>query len=365
MDDDIIKEQGLRDIYYNPKTGFQTPEKLYLRAISDGLKVTRSQVKKWINEQDTYTRYRQVFRKHKFRQTFVQTLGEQLQMDLVDMTKYDDKNKGYRWILTSIEILSRYAFTVPVHRKNARAMEDAVSKCLEQFRDRFGKYPKFVQFDQGTEFYNKDVKTLLNKHNIEFFSTYSDKKAAVVERFNRTLKAIMWKYFYSASTYRWLDVLQDLTDNYNSSVNRSIKTTPDSVNDSNRTEVWQTLFSQDLGKPSEPKFAVGESVRISKYKSVFTKGYEANFTEELFTVTEVYHGHPNTYTIEDSAGESIIGRFYEQELYSAEGREPDFRIGKVLRRRTMKGKKMALIKWLGYDDKFNSWIPAGDIKSLT
>ena len=85
-----------------------------------------------------------------------------------------------------------------------------------------------------------------------------------MERFNRTLKALMWKYFYSASTYEWLDVLQDLTDNYNSSVNRSIKTTPDSVNDSNWTEVWQTLFSQDLGKPSEPKFAVGESVRISK-----------------------------------------------------------------------------------------------------
>ena len=80
------------------------------------------------------------------------------------------------------------------------------------------------------------------------------------------------EYFYCASTYKWLDVLQDLTDNYNSSENRSIKTTPDSVNESNRTDVWKTLFSHDLGKPSEPKFVVGESVRISKYKSVFTKG---------------------------------------------------------------------------------------------
>ncbi|CAB3977555.1 uncharacterized transposon-derived [Paramuricea clavata] len=202
-------------------------------------------------------------------------------------------------------------------------MKDAVSNCLEQFKNHFGKYPKFVQFDQGTEFYNKEVKSLLNKHNIEFFSTYSDKKAAVVERFNRTLKALMW--------------------------NGSTSTVPAYIN----------------GKPSEPKFVVGESVRISKYKSVFTKGYEANFTEELFIVTEVCLGHPNTYTIKDSAGEPIIGRFYEQELYSAEGREPNFRIEKLLRRRTVKGKKMALIKWLGYDDKFNSWIPAGDIKSLT
>ena len=60
-----------------------------------------------------------------------------------------------------------------------------------------------TQFDQGTEFYNKEVKSLLNKHNIEFFSTYSDKKAAVVERFNRTLKALMWKYFYRACAKTW------------------------------------------------------------------------------------------------------------------------------------------------------------------
>jgi hypothetical protein len=79
----------------------------------------------------------------------------------------------------------------------------------------------------------------------------------------------------------------------------------------------------------------------------------------------VYHRHPNTYTIKDSAGEPIIGRFYEQELYSAEGRQPDFKIEKVLRRKTVKGKRMAFVKWLGYGNKFNSWIPAEDIKSIT
>ena len=102
--------------------------------------------------------------------------------------------------------IHRYAFTVPVYRKNSVTMEDAVSNCLEQFKDHFGKYPKTVQFNNGTEFYNTDVKSLLNKHNIEFFSAYSDKKAAVVERFNRTLKTLMWKYFYSASTYKWLEI---------------------------------------------------------------------------------------------------------------------------------------------------------------
>ena len=168
-------------------------------------------------------------------------------------------------------------------------------------------------------------------------------------------------------TYKWLDVLQDLTDNYNSSVNRSIEVRPGSVNESNWTKVWKTLLSHALGEPPKPKFTIGESVRISKYKSVFTKGYEANFTEELFTVTKVYHGHPNTYTIGDSADEPIVGRFYKQELSSAEGRPPELRIEKLLslRRKVVKGKRMAFVKWLGYGNKFNSWIPAKDVKSLT
>jgi hypothetical protein len=79
----------------------------------------------------------------------------------------------------------------------------------------------------------------------------------------------------------------------------------------------------------------------------------------------VYHGHPNTYTIKDSAGKPIIGRFYQQELSSAEGSQPDFKIEKVLRRTTVKGKRMAFVKWLGYDNKFNSWIPAEDIRDIT
>ena len=94
-------------------------------------------------------------------------------------------------------------------------MTRAVEMLLKKFKDRFGKYPNVVQFDEGKEFYNVGVRELLKSHNVEYFSTQSDKKAAVVERFNRTLKTIMWKYFYSKGTYNWLDVLDELTKNYN------------------------------------------------------------------------------------------------------------------------------------------------------
>ncbi len=81
-------------------------------------------------------------------------------------------------------------------------MTKAVSDLLEEFKERFGKYPNMAQFDEGKEFYNVGVRDLLTKNNIEYFSTNSERKAAIVERFNRTLKTSMWKYFYSKEHIR-------------------------------------------------------------------------------------------------------------------------------------------------------------------
>ena len=106
-DKEFANEQSLRDIYYDPKTGYRSAEGLYQKAKEDGLKVSRKLVKEWLITQDTYTRFKPVIRKHKFRKTFVKNLADQMQMDLVDMGKYANKNKGYRWILTAVEVGTR------------------------------------------------------------------------------------------------------------------------------------------------------------------------------------------------------------------------------------------------------------------
>ena len=80
-------------------------------------------------------------------------------------------------------------------------MTKAVDLLLDKFKARFGKYPDVGQFDEGYEFYNVGVRDLLKSHNVNYSSTKSDKKAAIVGRFNRTLKTMMWKYFYSKGTY--------------------------------------------------------------------------------------------------------------------------------------------------------------------
>ena len=313
-DREILAEQELRAIYYDPSAGYQSAERLYQKAKERSLGVSRRAVRDWLKTQDTYTRYKSIVRKHKYRKTFVKDLADQVQLDLVDMGKYGSKNKGYRWILTAVEILSRYAFAIPVRRKDGENMTKAVGLLLESFKKRFGKYPNFVQFDEGKEFYNVGVRNLLKGHDVSYFSTQSHKKAAVVERFNRTLKGMMWKYFCSKGTYAWIGVLDELVGNYNGTKHGSTLMKPADVNSSNKDAVWVTLYGSALGELPLPKFRVIDTVRVSRYKSVFGRGYEANFTEEIFKVTRVLRGDLNVYELEDHEGEPTVGKFYEEEL---------------------------------------------------
>ena len=107
-----------------------------------------------------------------------------------------------------------------------------------------------------------------------------------------------------------------------------------------------------------PKFRIGDTVVVSKYKSISVKGYEANFTEEIFKISKVFRGDPNMYEIEDHEGEPIIGKFYEKELSAGNKKDDTYRIEKVLRKKN----GMALVKWLGYDSL--SWILVKDIKDI-
>ena len=168
----------------------------------------------------------------------------------------------------------------------------------------------------------------------------------------------MWKYFYSKGTYNWIDVLDELTKNYNNTKHGSILMKSKDVNKTNENMVWITLYGSPMGNLPLPKFRIGDTVRVSKYKSVFAKGYEANFTEEIFKVKKVLRGDPTIYELEDHEGEPIIGKFYEEELSSVNKKDDTYRIEKILKKK----KNMALVKWLGYDSR--SWVPLEDIKDI-
>ena len=176
------------------------------------------------------------------------------------------------------------------------------------------------------------------------YSTHNEGKSVVAERFIRTLKSKIYKYMTSISKNVYIDKLDDIVDKYNNTYYTTIKMKPAHVKDNTYINADKEINNKD------PKFKVGDRVRISKYKNIFAKWYMPNWSEEVFVIKKVKNTVPWAYVINYLNGEEIMGTFYEKELQKTN--QEEFRIEKVIKR---KGNKI-YVKWKGYNNSFNSWI---------
>ena len=376
-------EQFLRELYFNPKSpaSYSSISKLWKEVKSESRSVSKAEaapikykeVKEFMENIPTYQLHKPAMKKFLSRKTMVSYAFQQFQADLVDMQKFSRDNNGYNYILTVIDVFSRYAWSLPLKSKRGEDVKDLFQEVFEaghpEISDVPGKsgFPEKIQFDEGKEFYNKHLKDYLEQNNIEYFSSFSDKKAAVCERYNKSLKGKMWKYFTQKETEKWVDILPDLVYSYNHTFHSSIGMKPvDAIKEENEDVVWYNLYGTFLANDfGSPKFKVGDSVRISKYKTVFTKGYLPNYTEEVFKIKQVVYTKPFVYKLQDYQEEEITGYFYEQELsYVPNPEDIEYKIEKVLRYKTIKGKKYGLVKWKGYSEKFNEWLPVENLSKI-
>ena len=148
----------------------------------------------------------------------------------------------------------------------------------------------------------------------------------------------------SISKNVYINKLDDIVSEYNNTYHRTIKAKPVDVKDNTYIDFKREVNDKD------PKFKVGDHVRISKYKNIFAKGYTPNWFEELFVVSKIKNTVPWTYVINHLNDEEITGTFYEKELQKTNQKE--FRIEKIIKRKDNK----LYVKWKGYDNSFNSWI---------
>jgi len=285
------------------------------------------------------------------RRVITRGLHELWQADLVDMQPYAKVNRGMRYILTVIDVYSKFAWAEPIKKKTGDEMKKAFARILR----RTPAKPKLLQTDKGTEFYNAPFSQWLRTHGIRHYSTFSNTKASVVERFNRTLKERMWMRFSGEGTHRWIGMLTSLLRDYNNTKHRTIGMKPIDVKDD---RLMRTVYSRvkTVDVRDLNRFRVGDLVRVSKHKSLFQKGYEASWSTELFKISRVHLSMPVTFSLEDLRGEPIAGRFYIEELKPT--RYPDqYLVERVLRK---KG-KLRYVKWLGFDSRHNSWVHERDI----
>ena len=175
------------------------------------------------------------------------------------------------------------------------------------------------------------------------YSIHNEGKSVVTERFIRTLKSKIYKYMTSISKNVYIDKLNDIVDEYNNTYHGTIKMKPIDVKDNTYIDFEKEVNDRD------PKFVVGDHVKISKYKNIFTKGYTPNWSQEVFVVSKIKNTFPWIYVINDLNGEEIIGTFMKKELQKTNQKE--FTIEKVIKRKRDK----LYVKWKGCDNSFNSW----------
>ena len=227
---------------------------------------------------------------------------------------------------------------------------------LTKLERHFPAAPIRLQTDKGTEFFNKQVQAWFKKKKWHHFVTLGDPKASVVERWHRTLKQRMFRYFTAHNTLRWIDILPDLVMAYNESYHTSIGMAPLDVNAENEDKVWNRLYAARLRprRKKNPTLRVGDKVRLQKKHRPFKKGYLPGWTKEVFSVAHVKVGPPPQYKVVEWDGTPIKGTFYEQDLQKVLiSDETLFRVEKVLKRK----KGFVLVQWKGWPRKYDSWIP--------
>ena len=249
--------------------------------------------------------------------------------DLADMHLISKFNKGFRFFLCVIDIFSKYAWVVPLKDKKGVSIVNAFQSILKKSN----RKPNKRLVDKGGEFYNNSFKKWMQDNDIAMYSTYNEGKSVVSERFIRTIKNKIYKYMTSISKNVYIDKLDDIVNEYNNVYHRTVKTRPIDVRDN--TYIGKKVNDND------PEFKVGDHVRISKHKNIFTRGYTPNWSEESFVIKEIKSTVTWSYVINDLNGEEINEIFYEKELQKIDQQE--FRIEKVL---TKIGNKL-YVNWKG------------------
>ena len=233
------------------------------------------------------------------------------------MQQLATENSGIRYLFVAVDTLSRFLWVRGLKSKTSIACTGALKKIIATNRQRnapkicAAKYfPEQIWADQGREFAG-DFAQFCNKNGIHIYSTRSETKSAVTEKYIRTLKSIIFRYLHEHDTNRHIDHLDKFVSIINNKINRMTKLAPIAVS---QKDVPYLVALCNSVPSQQPKFKVGDRVRIRRKIETFHRGYRIQFTEELFTTSHIPTENPPTYVVKDVNNEIIQGKFYEPEL---------------------------------------------------
>lgn len=301
--------------------------------------------------------------KFKHRNVIAHEIDEVWSCDLMDMINLSSFNDGYKYSLNVVDVFSKFAWSIPIKDKYGRSIVSA-------FQDLFSKTnrkPKFLWVDKGGEFYNTGLTNYLKEFNISMYSTFSESKSVVVERFNRTIKDFIFRYFTSHNTKKWINIIPKFLDMYNNRIHSTIKMTPtEASNKENEDEVYQTFVDKDIKERllQPPNYDVGDIVRISRLKNIFEKGYDHNWSLNVYNIHRVLPTAPVTYILSDGTGEIIKGSFYDNEILDAQAFKKAFIPERVVQEKIIDKIPYSMVRYKGKSEIYDRFVPTVSLKSF-
>jgi transposase InsO family protein len=332
-------------------------------------KLSKTKIKDILAGIENYTLHRE-YHKSQRNPSYSHFKRNQFQMDLVDIQELAPYNDNVRYILTVIDTFTRYAWARLLKDKRGETVLDAFKSILAVACEP----PRNISCDRGTEFNNQLFQKFCESNNITFYTPDSSIHGAYIERFNRTLQSLVYKYMTENETHRFIDkinpdgklshVFVQLMNTYNNRKHRMIGTTPSIAENYPEVHLDMRLKMSkyyETIKKKKRNFNVGDTVRIAKQKGKFSRGYKEQSQQEIYKIYEVKQ---NTkipmYLLETyDASEKIKGAFYDFELTKVNSET--FRIEKVLQTRKRGNQVEHFVKWKGFNDSYNSWVQADNV----
>ena len=363
-------ETYLKKIYYDPASpaSFSGPDKLYTYVKKEGkYNISKYRIKKWLQRQEPYSLQRPLRKPMNRTHIVVAGIDDQGAADLMDMVKFSKYNDGFAYILVVIDVFSKYLWLRKLKDKKGHSVASA-------FEDIFkgGRQPNRIRTDLGQEFKSRLVQSVFRKEGIRHFYSYNEVKSSISERAIKSIKTKIYRYFSYKQSYRYIDKLQSFTKGYNDTIHSTIDMPPADVNKANEETVRISTFLANHKETSTKlkhfrfKFKIGDRVRITHLRNIFTREYDEKWTGEIFTIAQRFwrQGVP-VYRIKDYNGEDIKGTFYQSELQKVTLNDNDlWKVEKVLRTKGKGQNKQYFVKWLHWPSKFNSWVKATDIQDI-
>ena len=368
----IDRNKLFKKIYHDPANpaGFAGQQQLYKEARKIDPTITEKDVKHFLEGDRTYTLHRPRRIRFQRAKTIPCGLYTDIQADLAQMDKFAHKNKGYKYILVAVCVLSKRLWASKQYVKSKQYVD--VSKGFDSLLADIPIKPWIIFSDRGKEFIlnekrkvkngKTEIKNYFDEHGInKHWSSTKTIKAALAERYIRILKSRLYRYFSEYGTMNWTDVLPKIVDAINHSPSRITGVAPVDVNFKNAQAIWEKVYGPAFHPPqSKQRHKKRDHVRLANYKEVFDRGYLPNWSDEIMQIDAVKKGNVDTYKIKDETGAPFKGNFYADDLgKTRKDEETTYRIEKVYGKRIRNGQNQIRVKFFGFP--YKQWILNSDI----